>query len=237
MFQGISLSGFSWNSETQLIEAEDEVWDKLTDSKPDAIMLKMKKVSNYNEMLELFARDRVSGAHSETAKERNARLQKNDNIRVETIAELDDLLASKEVTLENQCIFDDDIQVLDSMVSPPKPSSNAKKCKSKKRKLEQEDEAEAFNSKLVNCLDYVANAISEGNKILAETNEIFDRAYHREFTGEQICNELEPMGLEPNEIPDALIYLANNQAKARILFSCPLQMCVGILKGIMKDGK
>ncbi|XP_076951243.1 uncharacterized protein LOC143624496 [Bidens hawaiensis] len=51
---------------------------------------------------------------------------KNDNIKVETISELDDLLASKEVTLENQCNFDDDIQVLDFVVSPPKPSSNAK---------------------------------------------------------------------------------------------------------------
>lgn len=199
--------------------------------------MKTKKVSNYNEMLELFGRDRASGAHAETAKERNARLLKTDNIKVETISELDDLLASKEVTLENQCNFDDDIQVLDSVVAPPKPSSNAKKCKSKKRKLEQEDEAGAFNSKLVNCLDSMTYAISEGNKIFADQNEIFDRAYHREFTGEEICKELEPMGLEPNEIPDALIYLANNQAKARTLFSCPLQMRVGILKGMMKDGK
>ncbi|XP_076897544.1 uncharacterized protein LOC143550858 [Bidens hawaiensis] len=235
MFQGTSLSGFSWNYETQLIEAEDGVWDKLIASKPDAVKLKTKRVSNYNEMLELFARDRASGAHAETAKERNARLQKNDKIKVETIAELDDLLASEEVTPENQYNFDDDIQVLDSLVSSPEPSSNAKKCKSKKRKLEQEDEV--FNLKLMNCLDNVANAILEGNKILAETNKIFDRAYHSEFTGEEICKELEPMGFEPHEIPDALIYLANNQAKAKTLFSCPFQMRVGILKGMMRDGK
>ncbi|KAI3802383.1 hypothetical protein L1987_30515 [Smallanthus sonchifolius] len=36
MFRGTSLSGFSWNSDTQLTEAEDEVWDKLIDSKPEA---------------------------------------------------------------------------------------------------------------------------------------------------------------------------------------------------------
>lgn len=29
LFRGISLSGFSWNSSTQLIEAEEEVWDNL----------------------------------------------------------------------------------------------------------------------------------------------------------------------------------------------------------------
>ncbi|KAD3640019.1 hypothetical protein E3N88_29242 [Mikania micrantha] len=90
MFQGTSLSGFSWNSNTQLIEAKDE-------SKPDAVMLKTKKVSNYYEMLELFAKDKASGAYAETAKERNARLQKNDNIKVETIKELDDLLAANEL--------------------------------------------------------------------------------------------------------------------------------------------
>ncbi|KAI3670530.1 hypothetical protein L1987_87868 [Smallanthus sonchifolius] len=82
MFRGTSLSGFSCNSDTQLIEAEDEVWDKLIDSKPEDVMLKTRKVSNYNEMLELFAKDRASGAHDETAKERYARLQKNDNIKI-----------------------------------------------------------------------------------------------------------------------------------------------------------
>ncbi|XP_022032395.1 uncharacterized protein LOC110933483 [Helianthus annuus] len=74
MFQGKSLSGFSWNPETQLIEVEDEVWQQLIDSKPTATALKTKKITNYHEMLELFANDRASGAQDETAKERNARL-------------------------------------------------------------------------------------------------------------------------------------------------------------------
>nr|KAJ0218850.1 hypothetical protein LSAT_V11C300154520 [Lactuca sativa] len=29
MFNGISLSRFSWNADTQLIEADEQVWDKL----------------------------------------------------------------------------------------------------------------------------------------------------------------------------------------------------------------
>ncbi|KAL4587723.1 hypothetical protein LXL04_000597 [Taraxacum kok-saghyz] len=69
MFRGTSLSGFGWNSETHLIEADDEVWAKLINSKPEAISLKTKKVSHYNEMLALFARDRASGEHAETSKE------------------------------------------------------------------------------------------------------------------------------------------------------------------------
>ncbi|KAJ0614627.1 hypothetical protein HanIR_Chr02g0064551 [Helianthus annuus] len=63
-------------------------------------------------MLELFAKDGASGAQAETAKERNARLQKNDNINLETVPEVNDFLAAKDVILESQYIIDDDIQVL-----------------------------------------------------------------------------------------------------------------------------
>ncbi|KAJ0789135.1 putative Myb/SANT-like domain-containing protein [Helianthus annuus] len=86
MFRGTSMSGFSWNSETQLIEAEDEVWDQLIYSKPEAAVLKMKKISNFNEMLELFAKDRASGAQAATAKE-TVRVEtvRVDAVRVETV--------------------------------------------------------------------------------------------------------------------------------------------------------
>lgn len=43
MFKGTSLSGFAWNSNTQLIEAEDDVWENLIKSKPEAILGKTKK--------------------------------------------------------------------------------------------------------------------------------------------------------------------------------------------------
>ncbi|KAI3795804.1 hypothetical protein L1987_38464 [Smallanthus sonchifolius] len=133
----------------------------------------------------------ASGAHAETAKERNSRLNKNDDTKIETITEVDDLLAANEVTLENQYNNDDDIEVLHSPPSLREQSSNAKKYKSKQIKVEQEDET--FNSKLITCVDNVANAILKGNKI-------FDKVYHREYTGEEIYKELEPMGLEPHEI-------------------------------------
>ena len=29
IFRGVSLSGFAWNSETKLLEAEEEVWEAL----------------------------------------------------------------------------------------------------------------------------------------------------------------------------------------------------------------
>ncbi|KAJ0520768.1 putative Myb/SANT-like domain-containing protein [Helianthus annuus] len=221
MFRGTSLSGFSWNSETQLIEAEDEVWDKLIDSKPDAAALKTKKVSNFNEMLQLFAKDRASGAQAETAKERNARLKENDSVNIETVPEVDDFCAANDVVLESQCNTDDDIQGL------PPTSSRAKKCKSRKRKVEQQDED--LTSMIMNGVGSVANAILEGNKIL-------ERAYHREYTGEEIYNALEPLGMDSHEIRRALNFLATNQAKARMLFSCPPLIRLGLLRDMMGSG-
>nr|KAJ0228585.1 hypothetical protein LSAT_V11C100042480 [Lactuca sativa] len=93
-------------------------------------------------------------------------------------------------------------------------------------KLEDEEEEEDFNSKIMKSVDNVAGAIREGNII-------FDRAYPREYTGEEIYKEMELVGLEPQELPRALNLLAANQAKARTLLSCPLQIRIGVLKDMM----
>ncbi|XP_076954914.1 uncharacterized protein LOC143629559 [Bidens hawaiensis] len=234
MFNGTSISGFSWNPETQLIEAEDEVWKKLIESKPKAATLKTKKVTNYHEMLDLFGKDRASGAQAETAKERNARLQKDDDNNTETPPELDEFLAANNVILESQYNLDDDAHVVDLTSSLPEQSSSAKKYKSRKRKVEQEDDGLA--SMIMNGVGSVANTIAEGNKIIHESNKILERVSHREFTGDEIIKELEPMGLGPDEIALAFNYLVENQAKARSLFSCSPNMRLRLLKGMIGLG-
>nr|KAJ0206399.1 hypothetical protein LSAT_V11C500233680 [Lactuca sativa] len=120
---------------------------------------------------------------------------------------VDELLATNEVHLENQCVdVDDDIE----------ESSSAKKCKRKKRKFEEEEE-DGFNSKIMKLVDNMATVIREGNII-------FDRSYPQEYTGEEIYRELDLVGLEPHELPRALNFLATNQVKAKTLFSCSLQI-------------
>nr|KAJ0223481.1 hypothetical protein LSAT_V11C200090400 [Lactuca sativa] len=168
--------------------------------------------------------DRASGAHAETVKERNDRLNKNVKIQVETIKEVDDLLANNEIHLENEYVdLDDDIQGVIPTPFSQGQSSGANKCKSKKRKFEEEED---FNSKIMKSVDNVAGAIRE-------SNVIFDRTYPREYTGDEIYRELELVGLEPHELPRALNFLAANQAKTRTLFSCPLQIRMGVLKDMM----
>ncbi|CAI9277491.1 unnamed protein product [Lactuca saligna] len=99
IFHETSLSGFGWNYETQLIEADEEVWANLINSK---------KIPNYNEMIALFAKDRASGVHTETMKEKNARLNRTGDIKVETIKKVDQLLANNDITLEKQQKNNDD---------------------------------------------------------------------------------------------------------------------------------
>nr|KAJ0215300.1 hypothetical protein LSAT_V11C300107080 [Lactuca sativa] len=65
-----------------------------------------------------------------------------------------------------------------------------------------------FETNIMNDVGDVANFMME--------------ACHHELTGDEIYQELQPMSLEPCEIPGALIYLARNQADARTLFSCPV---------------
>ncbi|KAL6575355.1 hypothetical protein OROMI_012640 [Orobanche minor] len=215
---------------------DDEVWENLINSKPEAVSLKKKKVANYDQMMVLFARNGASGAYAETAKEKNARLSKTVDIKLETIAKDDDLLRSNDVTLDNQYIDDDDdddddddyIQVISPKCFSPEQNSSAKKCKSKK-KVVDEDEDEPFETKIMNVVADMANVMREGNKI-------FKRAYHHEYTGNEIYKELQLMGLEPHEIPGALMYLARNQADARILFSCPLNIRKDLLKTMMDAG-
>ncbi|KAI7735951.1 hypothetical protein M8C21_022363, partial [Ambrosia artemisiifolia] len=216
---------------TQRRSVEEHVATFLHILKPDAATVKKKKISNCNEMLELFARDRASGEQAETTKERNARLQKTDNINIESVLEVDDFSAASDVMLESQNIIDDDIQVVYPSSSQLEQSSSAKKCKSRKRKVEQQDEDLTFV--IMNSAGSVANAIIDGNKIILESNNILERVYHREYTDEEIYNELEPIGLETHELPLAFNYLSENQAKARSLFTCPPQIRLTMLKGMI----
>nr|KAJ0211521.1 hypothetical protein LSAT_V11C400162550 [Lactuca sativa] len=214
MFRGTSLSGFGWNSETQLIEADEEVWANLINViKARGNFIEVQKIPNYNEMIALFARDRASGVHAETPKEKNARLNKTGDIKVETIEEVDQLLASNDITLEKQQKNNDDdddglddIQVLSPTCFSPVQNSSSKKYKTKKRKHEIEDEdepevePESFEKVIMRAVKDVASAMREGNKI-------FENSHHRVYTGDEIYKELEPMDLEPDELAEALMVL------------------------------
>ncbi|GJZ09144.1 hypothetical protein Tco_0543427 [Tanacetum coccineum] len=215
------------------MEAEEEVWEQLIEAKPEAAIWRTKKVSNYDDLL-LFAKDRASGFSAQTAKEKNSKEKKGienkkASIKIETIEDIDELLATNEVTYENLVKLDD-IQTGSPTPFSPEQTSNASKSKSKKRKLEEEEDS---NAKIMGSVRVVADAIREGNVVLQETNTILDRAYQHDYTGGEIHKELEPLDLEPDVISSALIFLADNPKKARLLFSFPLEMRKNVLKKML----
>ncbi|KAL7591988.1 hypothetical protein Lser_V15G35484 [Lactuca serriola] len=137
MYRGTSLSGFSWNSQTKHIEAKEEVWEQLIKANPEAATFRTKYILNYSQLEMLFSDDRASGSKAETTKEKNARLSKSKEIKIEKIVDVEKLMANKEVSLENVHKDDDeDIQIVSTTDVSPDGSSKAKKLKSKKRKLE-----------------------------------------------------------------------------------------------------
>ena len=189
----------------------------------------------------LFSDDRASGSKAETTKEKNARLSKSKEIKIEKIADVDKLMANKEVILESEDKDDDeDIKIVSATYVSPDGSSKAKKLKSKKRKLESklqdEDEVvaetepepepqpESFEHNIVQTFKEIVDVTREGNK-------------SRDYTGEEIEKELELMGLDDDEFADAFIYLSRNQVDARTIFSSSMRMRKICLRKMMSEAK
>ncbi|PWA49620.1 myb/SANT-like domain-containing protein [Artemisia annua] len=216
IFRGTSLSGFSWNPVTKLMDAEEEVWEALIKNKPEASKWRKKPMNHYDELFELFAKDRANGDAAETAKERNNRMKTNEQ-RVETIDEIDQLLETNEIVLEQ-------INHGDSRVTSQVKPTNVNTSKNKKRKLEEDAD---FTSKIMISFNNLADAIKESNKVMANSRP------HVYSEGE-IYNELELLGLEQDDIPPAYLFLVNRPDKMRALMGCPRDMRVNVL-AIMMD--
>ncbi|PWA44630.1 myb/SANT-like domain-containing protein [Artemisia annua] len=120
----------------------EEVWEALIKNKPEASKWRKKPMNHYDELFELFAKDRANADAAETAKERNNRMKNNEQ-RVETIDEIP--------TLRNQRDL--------------KPT-NVNTSKNKKRKLEEDAD---FTSKIMISFNNLADAIKESNKVMANS--------------------------------------------------------------------
>ncbi|PWA13684.1 hypothetical protein CTI12_AA631480 [Artemisia annua] len=190
-------------------------------AKPEAAKWRTKPINHYNEMLQLFGKDRAIGVGAETTKERRNRININED-KVETIEELDQLLEANEVCFEN----------IDSGESPHATSAtthtqvkipNATKIKSRKRKLEEDD---AFTSKIMSAMKNLSDAIDRSTKVMESSRP-------HVYSENEIYQELEHMGLEPLDIPDAYLFLVERPDNVRALFGCPLSVRKTMLSKMM----
>ncbi|KAK1560334.1 hypothetical protein Q3G72_025424 [Acer saccharum] len=98
LFNKGGLSGFAWNP-----------------ANPSAKKWRHMPIGNYEKLVDLFAKDRATGAGVEIAKEKCKRWDSGSGDDYETLEGIDKLLSQNEVTLESVAHMDD---YMDRMVSP-----------------------------------------------------------------------------------------------------------------------
>ncbi|KAL8135801.1 hypothetical protein AgCh_010422 [Apium graveolens] len=118
LFREVGLSGFSWNSESKLFEATEDVWDQL--------------------ITELFTKDRATGAGAETEKEKNKRRLSTSSTDW-SVDDINDLLTGSNINLES-LNNDDDVQFVAATQSPHEAFNSATEAKGKKRKYDEEED-------------------------------------------------------------------------------------------------
>ncbi|PWA88524.1 myb/SANT-like domain-containing protein [Artemisia annua] len=183
VFCGTTLSGFSWNPISELIEAEEEVWKALIEANPEASIWKAKTISNYDDLYELFSKDRTTGGGAETAKERRKRTNRN----VESTNEID---------------LDDSEGIDDIEITTVTPPSQIKPKRTKKKKVEEESE---FVSKIMGSFECVSNAMKECTKAIVGSRP-------QVYSGAEVYAELKCMRFEKDALARAFVFLDATEA-------------------------
>ncbi|GJZ09285.1 hypothetical protein Tco_0543568 [Tanacetum coccineum] len=154
-------------------------------AKPDAEKWRSKPINHYNEMLDLFGKDRATRVAARTTKERRNQMNINEE-RIDTIDEIDQLLETKAVSLEN---FDTN----ESFQAIPHWQVNlptTTKIKSRKRNAEEDV---AFMSKIVSSPNNIVDATDKSSKVMENSRP------HVYPKGE-IYKELQLMGMNRADI-------------------------------------
>ncbi|KAK4439051.1 hypothetical protein Salat_0239800 [Sesamum alatum] len=73
-------SGFSWNPESQLFEAEPKVSKEIIEANSNAAKWRYTRIQNYDKLERLFAKDRAIGKGATSAKEKSHQWQQEENI-------------------------------------------------------------------------------------------------------------------------------------------------------------
>ncbi|XP_071696407.1 uncharacterized protein [Rutidosis leptorrhynchoides] len=225
IFRGVKLSGFGWNSETMLIEAEDEVCDTLIQEKPEAAKWRKKVIHHYESLQLLFSKDRATGTAAATAKERTNQ-QTKEPITV-TIDDIDQYVETNDIGLEN---FDTMDEVNPTLTTPPSNGKLPIKSKSKKRKQKKLEEEEDFTSKFLGTMTNVADAIDRSTKV----NKVMESSRPHVYSEAEIYKELEFMGMEDDDTENAYLFLVDRPDKVRALFGCPIHKRMSMLAKMMR---
>ncbi|CAK8540092.1 unnamed protein product [Lathyrus sativus] len=200
LFQN-GLSGFGWDSTTNMWITEDEVWNKLIDAKLEAAEWKNKPILFYDKLAKLFGKDRATREHEGTIAKMRAKKAANvEKSHGTTIEEIDHLVETNEVILEG---FDDDEH--HSNNSPTRPyitnSQDVSSSRTKKRvkKVIEDDTSMIEISKTFKKMVDVF-----------EMNSMELVKQSKNANGEDIWAEFVEIGVEPSSLSLVYMYLVKN---------------------------
>ncbi|XVF52890.1 hypothetical protein PTKIN_Ptkin05aG0054800 [Pterospermum kingtungense] len=67
MVQSNCTSGFGWDSQKNMVIAEDVVWESYLTSHKDAAQFRTRSFDFYNELSQIYAKDRATGKDAQIA--------------------------------------------------------------------------------------------------------------------------------------------------------------------------
>ncbi|OMO97518.1 hypothetical protein CCACVL1_04529 [Corchorus capsularis] len=215
IFNKTSLSGFNFDPETQVWNAEPEVWSELIKEKPKAKMYINTPIPHYNKMVILYGKDRATGKRSVTAKE----MRKNFTC----IGSADFTDSTNEVhptmsqfSVQNaRSVEDDDIDMMSPSeyehVSPLHGSARGNK-KAKKSVDKEKNVGEGIKE----AIEKVADAIKTSGERLGKKAQI---------SATETVQLLKDLGFEPPLLHVIYSKLTMNVDLLNDVLGFPMEMC------------
>ncbi|XVF68006.1 hypothetical protein PTKIN_Ptkin10aG0168000 [Pterospermum kingtungense] len=193
LFRG--MSGFAWNPETKLFDAEPETWRELIQAKPVAKKWMTTPIQNYEKLLEFFDINEVPNVTTEfgTPFQNEA----HDDNHEPNVAE--------NVSFEG---------------NSPCESSSKHRNKKVKTNTIIEKQFEAMN----NGIKEVAKVMREGNAISEKLVAIQERCKQRCYSETEVFEELVNIGVPDYLQLDAFLFLINSPPKMRAFFGVPKEL-------------
>ncbi|XVF65853.1 hypothetical protein PTKIN_Ptkin09bG0284400 [Pterospermum kingtungense] len=129
MVNGDHTSGFGWDSERNMVTAEDSVWESYLISHKDAAPFRTRRFHFFNELCEIYAKDHATGKDAQTAADILEEIQ-TEGIHGSPSVGLED-------EFHSQHVGSDDMEI---SFAPPNSSSKKRKAS----EINEPNTADAF---------------------------------------------------------------------------------------------
>ncbi|CAL1388264.1 unnamed protein product [Linum trigynum] len=236
-----NMSGFAWNPETKLFEAEREVWERLCEEKPNAKQWIRKPINNYDKLFELYGEHRAMGNGAASAFEKldrwNMRAPTSDINLADLPENLEDVDDEGATTFTPTGTHAFSPEGMPTISSERSPSINSQGTSSRgiKRKapmgnlmLDKIDEMRSNIASMVQAIEQgnliaerSARAMEKGNEIKEKSLMILEHQKAHVYKEAEIYAELIRLNVPQHKVMLAYRNFARSQENTRLLFGLP----------------